>query len=132
MPVVSLGWFMDRVRGAAFLLGSLLVTAATLPGQNTQPAAAAPASPQPASSTNPAPQTKTPAPPIPANAPRMSKQTRFEIIRDFETQIVYARTAFPMGTKGLKLKDGSTTPSGRNCSNCWLYGAPRLRLAIRR
>lgn len=42
----------------------------------------------------------------------MSKQTRLEIIRDFETQIVYARTAFPMGAKGLQLKDGVTTPSG--------------------
>src|SRR6266852_118197 len=41
---------------------------------------------------------------------RMSKQTRLEIIRDFETQIVYARTAFPMGVKGLRLKDGVITP----------------------
>src|ERR1700682_2961694 len=40
----------------------------------------------------------------------MSKQTRLEIIRDFETQIVYARTAFPMGAKGLRLKDGVITP----------------------
>ena len=49
---------------------------------------------------------------IPANAPHMSKQTRFEIIRDFETQLVYARTAFPMGTKGLQLHQGVITPSG--------------------
>jgi len=40
----------------------------------------------------------------------MSKQTRLEIIRDFETQIVYARTAFPIGAKGLRLKDGVITP----------------------
>src|SRR5947209_12138172 len=51
--------------------------------------------------------------PIPANAPRMSKETRLEIIRDFETQIVYARTSFPMGGKGLILKDGATTPAGQ-------------------
>ena len=57
-------------------------------------------------------QSTTPAPPIPANAPRMSKQTRLEIIRDFETQIVYARTFFPMGTTGIKLRDGVATPSG--------------------
>ena len=50
--------------------------------------------------------------PIPANAPRISKQTRYEIIRVFETQIVYSRTTFPMGTKGLKLKDGTITPNG--------------------
>jgi hypothetical protein len=42
----------------------------------------------------------------------MSKQTRLEIIRDFETQIVYARTFFPMGATGIKLKDGVATPSG--------------------
>src|SRR6202047_444473 len=45
-----------------------------------------------------------------APSERMSKQTRLEIIRDFETQIVYARTAFPMGAKGLRLKDGVITP----------------------
>ena len=41
------------------------------------------------------------APPLPPNAPRISKEARLEIIRNFETQLVYARTAFPMGTKGL-------------------------------
>ena len=30
----------------------------------------------------------------------MSKETRYQIIRDFETQLVYSRTAFPMGNKG--------------------------------
>ncbi len=50
--------------------------------------------------------------PIPPDAPRISKQSRYEIIRDFETQLVYARTAFPMGTKGLQLKQGVITPNG--------------------
>ena len=50
--------------------------------------------------------------PILSNAPHITKQTRFEIIRDFETQLVYARTAFPMGTKGLQLKEGVITPHG--------------------
>jgi hypothetical protein len=52
----------------------------------------------------------------------MSKQTRFEIIRDFETQLVYARTAFPMGAKGLQLKQGVITPNGeelRQALNLW-------------
>ena len=52
------------------------------------------------------------AAPIPSNAPRISKQSRYQIIRDFETQLVYARTAFPMGTKGLQLKQGVITPNG--------------------
>ena len=46
------------------------------------------------------------------NAPHIERQTRYEIIRDFEMQLVYARTAFPMGTKGLILKDGVITPNG--------------------
>ena len=54
----------------------------------------------------------SPAPPIPADAPRISRQTRLEIIRDFETQLVYARTSFPMGTKGLVLRQGVVTPNG--------------------
>ena len=60
--------------------------------------------------------------PIPPNAPRISKQTRFEVIRDFETQLVYARTAFPMGTKGLELKQGVITPNGvelQQALNLW-------------
>jgi hypothetical protein len=52
------------------------------------------------------------ADPIPPDAQRISKQSRYEIIRDFETQLVYARTAFPMGRKGLQLKEGVITPNG--------------------
>lgn len=52
----------------------------------------------------------------------MAKQTRYEIIRDFETQVVYARTAFPMGKKGLYLRHGIITPNGEELSqelNLW-------------
>lgn len=45
-------------------------------------------------------------------APRMSKQTREEIIHAFNDELVYIRTNFPMGRTGLKLKDGALTPSG--------------------
>lgn len=57
----------------------------------------------------------------------MSKQTRIEIIRDFETQIVYTRTAFPMGTKGLALKDGRTTPSGQELQQLLALWGPALK-----
>ena len=57
----------------------------------------------------------------------MSKQTRYEIIRDFETQIVYARTAFPMGSKGLKLKDGVTTPNGQELQQLLALWGPAIR-----
>jgi hypothetical protein len=57
-------------------------------------------------------QTSPPSPPIPSDAQRISKQTRYEIIRDFETQLVYARTVFPMGKKGLRLREGVIAPNG--------------------
>ncbi|MGA9305098.1 MAG: hypothetical protein WBW31_06780 [Candidatus Sulfotelmatobacter sp.] len=105
---------MDRVR---VLLLITLVTAATvvLAGEHCSAQSAQPDShgqlrkavqPTPSSSEQPA------VPPIPANAPRISKESRYQIIREFETQLVYARTSFPMGKKGLLLKDGVISPNG--------------------
>src|ERR1700689_5231755 len=87
----------------------LVVLPATLVTAQT-PTATPPQDHPSAATSNAA--TQSPASPILSNAPRMSKQTRFEIIRDFETQLVYARTVFPMGMKGIKLKDGVTSPNG--------------------
>jgi hypothetical protein len=67
------------------------------------------------------------AAPIPRDAPRMSKQTRYEIIRDFETQLVYARTAFPMGTKGLHLKEGVITPNGEELRQTLTLWGPAVK-----
>jgi len=44
--------------------------------------------------------------------PRISKQTREEVIHVFNEQLVYIRANFPMGKTGLKLKNGAVTPSG--------------------
>ena len=44
--------------------------------------------------------------------PHMSKETRFSVYRGLEAELVYVRTAFPMGEKGLKLHDGVVSPSG--------------------
>jgi hypothetical protein len=57
----------------------------------------------------------------------MSRQTRLEIIRDFETQIFYSRTTFPMGTKGIKLKDGITTPSGIDLQSALALWGPAIK-----
>ena len=57
----------------------------------------------------------------------MSKQTRYEIIRDFETQLVYARTAFPMGTKGLHLKEGVLTPNGEELRQTLTLWGPAVK-----
>jgi len=57
----------------------------------------------------------------------MSKQTRFEIIRDFETQLVYSRAEFPMGSKGLKLKDGIATPKGQELQQLIVLWGPSIK-----
>ena len=103
-------WDMQRC-GSGFLFLALLFTLTIhASAQDAAPSQSPQTAPQSVQSValpepNPIP------PPIPANAAHISKQTRYEIIRDFETQLAYARSVFPMGTKGLKLKDGVITPS---------------------
>jgi len=48
----------------------------------------------------------------PAQAPRISKQARMDLVRAFNAELVYVRSPFPMGKVGLKLKSGQITPSG--------------------
>jgi len=49
----------------------------------------------------------------PSEKPRLSKETRLELIRAFDSELVYIRTLFPMGKKGLTLKDGVVSPGGQ-------------------
>src|ERR1041384_872536 len=100
---------MGRLRSILFPVSFLSVTLVLGNAQDLAPDSQTPAPPVPASTTT---TLQGQAPPIPANAPQMSKQTRYEIIRDFEMQLVYSRTAFPMGSKGIVLKNGTTTPTG--------------------
>src|SRR5450759_2569755 len=44
--------------------------------------------------------------------PRISKETREQIVHAFNAELVYIRTNFPMGKTGLKLRNGTVTPSG--------------------
>ena len=67
------------------------------------------------------------ADPIPANAERISRQTRLEIIRDFETQLVYSRTTFPMNAKGLRLKGDVITPNGSELSQALALWGPAIK-----
>jgi hypothetical protein len=48
-----------------------------------------------------------------APPPRLSKETRQQIIHAFNEELVYIRANFPMGRTGLKLKDGAVSPSGQ-------------------
>jgi len=43
-------------------------------------------------------------------APPISKQTRMDLIRAFNAELVYIRSPFPMGKTGLKLENGVITP----------------------
>lgn len=45
-------------------------------------------------------------------APHMSRQTRQQVLHAFDSELVYIRTNFPMGKAGLKLKNGTISPSG--------------------
>src|SRR5579864_4720466 len=58
------------------------------------------------------PQAGTPANGPSANAPQMSKQTRMELVRLLNAELVYVRSPFPMGRDGVKLHNGVVTPSG--------------------
>jgi hypothetical protein len=91
--------------------------------QNSPSAASSKQSRSPQNDQPPVPD----AQPIPANAQPMSRQTRYEIIRDFETQLVYARTAFPMGRKGLQLKEGVVTPNGEELRQALTLWGPAVK-----
>jgi hypothetical protein len=114
---------MQRLVPAALLALSLtLVT--PIHGQAGNPAADPKTTSAPASDSA---QSVPVAPSIPPDAPQMSKQTRYEIIRDFMTQLVYSRAQFPMGTKGLKLKDGVITPTGQELQQLIALWGPSIK-----
>src|SRR5204862_2756366 len=92
--------------------------------QNLAPNSQPPTTPVPAATAT---TLQGQAPPIPANAPHMSKQTRYEIIRDFEMQLVYSRTAFPMGSKGIVLRNGTTAPAGQALQQLLALRGPSLK-----
>jgi outer membrane protein assembly factor BamE (lipoprotein component of BamABCDE complex) len=110
---------------SVFLVSFLPLAARSQTISAPQKAASQPAASSNVSSGQPAPPQ---APPIPSNAPRMSRETHYQIIRDFETQLVYSRTQFPMGTKGLQLKeDGTITPNGKDLQQLLVIYGPSIK-----
>ncbi len=67
------------------------------PPSTESAAAGSPSEPQPA-----APMSKAP----------MTKETRMQVIRSLDAELVYVRTPFPMGEKGLHIRNGVVTPTG--------------------
>jgi hypothetical protein len=59
--------------------------------------------------------------------PHLSKQTRQDLIRGFTSELVYIRTAFPMGERGLTLKDGVVSPSGAELKQLISLWGPALK-----
>ncbi len=59
--------------------------------------------------------------------PRISKQTREEVVHVFNEELVYIRTNFPMGKTGLKLKHGTVTPSGEELQHLMALWGPAAK-----
>ena len=59
--------------------------------------------------------------------PHISKQTRMEIVKLFNAELVYVRTPFPMGQCGLKLKDGVVTPNGEELRQALAMWGPAAK-----
>lgn len=59
--------------------------------------------------------------------PEMSRQTRMDLLRNFSAELVYVRTAFPMGKTGLSLKNGQLTPSGGDLERMLAIWGPSVK-----
>jgi hypothetical protein len=59
--------------------------------------------------------------------PRMSKQTRMDLIRAFNFELVYIRSPFPMGKTGLTLKEGQLTPDGEQLQRMMAMWGPAVK-----
>jgi hypothetical protein len=59
--------------------------------------------------------------------PHMTKETRQEVIRAFNSELVYIRTNFPMGKVGLKLRNGVLTPNGDDLQHLMALWGPAAK-----
>jgi hypothetical protein len=59
--------------------------------------------------------------------PHISRQTRLDLIHAFQSELVYIRTPFPMGKKGLSLKDGKISPSGQDLQQLIALWGPSVK-----
>jgi hypothetical protein len=59
--------------------------------------------------------------------PKISKETRQQIVHAFNEELVYIRASFPMGKTGLKLKNGTVTPSGAELQSLMALWGPAAK-----
>jgi hypothetical protein len=57
----------------------------------------------------------------------MTQQTRLDLVRAYTSEIVYAHTTFPIGKKGLTLKDGKVTPVGKDLDQLLAMWGPAVK-----
>jgi hypothetical protein len=57
----------------------------------------------------------------------MSPQTRMDLVRAYTSELVYAHTTFPIGKKGLTLKDGKVTPEGKDLDQLIAMWGPAVK-----
>jgi hypothetical protein len=62
-----------------------------------------------------------------APPPHISRQTRDDLIRNFMAELVYIRTPFPMGKKGLTLKNGVLSPNGQELKQMMAMWGPAVK-----
>lgn len=60
--------------------------------------------------------------------PPISKETRQELVRLLNAELVYVKSPFPMGREGLKLKDGVVTPSGPDLQQAIAMWGPAAKV----
>jgi hypothetical protein len=60
-------------------------------------------------------------------SPKISPKTRQEIVHAFNDELVYIRASFPMGKTGLKLKNGTVTPTGPELQRLMALWGPAVK-----
>jgi hypothetical protein len=59
--------------------------------------------------------------------PRISKQTREEVIHAFNQELIFIRANFPMGKVGLTVKNGTVTPNGHELQQLMALWGPAAK-----
>lgn len=62
-----------------------------------------------------------------SSSAKMDEITRMQLIRSINAEIVYIRRPFPMGYKGLVIKDGKVTPNETEVQNMIALYGPAVR-----
>jgi len=57
----------------------------------------------------------------------LSKETRLDLVHGFSSELVYIRAPFPMGKKGLTVKDGVVSPSGEELQRQLALWGPAVK-----